>query len=164
MQLLTPQLGLIFWTAVIFLTLLFLLKKYAWGPILKGLDEREKTIHDSLSQADAIKKEMAAMKSEHHQLLMDAKQQQIQILREAKEAAEKIQTEAREKAKAEQNKIVEDARREIDNQKMAAITDMKNQMGKLVTEVSEKVLSRELNNKDSQQEYIQQLIKDSKLN
>jgi F-type H+-transporting ATPase subunit b len=164
MQLLTPQLGLIFWTAVIFLSLLFLLRKYAWGPILKALDDREKTINDSLSHADAIKKEMASMKSEHQQLLMDAKQQQIQILREAKEAAEKIQTEAREKAKAEQNRIVEDARREIDNQKMAAITDMKNQMGKLVTQVSEKVLSRELNNKESQQQYIQQLINDSKLN
>lgn len=163
MQLLTPQLGLIFWTAVIFLGLLFLLRKYAWGPILKGLDEREKTINDALSHADSIKKEMAAMKSEHQHLLMEAKQQQIQILREAKEAAEKIQSEAREKAKAEQNRIVEDARREIDNQKMAAITDMKNQMGKLVTEVSERVLRRELNNKESQQQYIQELIKDTKL-
>lgn len=163
MQLLSPQLGLIFWTAVIFLALLFLLRKYAWGPILKGLDEREKTINDALSHADAIKKEMDSMKSEHQHLLIEAKQQQIQILREAKEAAEKIQTEAREKAKEEQNRIVEDARREIDNRKMAAITDMKNQMGKLVTEVSERVLNRELSNQEAQQQYIQELIKDTKL-
>lgn len=163
MQLLSPQLGLIFWTAVIFIALLFLLRKYAWGPILKGLDEREKTINDALSHAEVIKKEMASMKSEHQQLLMEAKQQQIQILREAKQAAEKIQAEAREKAKAEQNQIVEDARREIDNRKMAAIIDMKNQMGKLVTHVSEQVLRRELNNKEAQQEYIQGLINDTRL-
>lgn len=164
MQLLTPALGLIFWTTLIFLTIVFILGKYAWKPILKALDDREKTIDDSLKTAERMKQEMANMHSEHEKLLNEAKAERSSILKEAKDMKDSIISEARNQAKAEQTKIVEDARREIENQKMAALTEIKNSVGAMVLQVSEKVLQRELKDKTAQTEYMSQLIKDTNLN
>ena len=164
MELLKPELGLIFWTAVIFITVFFLLKKFAWKPILQALDDREKTISDSLQTAERTKLEMAAMKSQHEALLNEARQERSLILKEAKDMKDAIIGEARDKAKVEGAKMIEEAKREIDNQKMAAIIEVKNAAGNLVLEVSEKILRRELSNKDEQLKYINTLIQQSKLN
>ncbi|HAP01907.1 MAG TPA: ATP synthase F0 subunit B [Bacteroidetes bacterium] len=164
MELLKPELGLIFWTAVIFLTVFFLLRKMAWKPILKALDDREKTISDSLQTAERTKQEMATMKSQHEALLNEARQERSAILKEAKDMKDAIINEARDKAKAEGARMIDEAKREIENQKMAAIIDVKNAAGELVLEVSEKILRRELSGKDDQKKYINTLIEQSKLN
>ena len=164
MELLLPKLGLILWTLVAFIIVLYLLGKYAWKPILKSLDEREKNINDSILSADNVRKEMAAMKSENENLLAKAREERSLMMREAKETRDKIVQEAKEQARKETSKIVADAQSVINQQKMAAITDLKNQVGNLVLEVSEKVLRRELNNKDEQEKYIQQLTKNIELN
>jgi len=164
MELLTPSLGLIFWTTVIFLVFLYLITKLAWKPILKALDDREKTIDDSLKTADRLKTEMAAMQSQHLQLLNEAKQEKNQIIKEAKDAKEAIINEARDRAKVEYAKIIEDARREITNQKTAAIAEVKASAGKMIVEASEKILQRELNSKPAQENYIKELINQANLN
>ena len=164
MELLLPKLGLIFWTLIAFGITLWILGKYAWKPILKSLDEREKNISDSILSADNVRKEMSALKSENEALLSKAREERSQMMREAKEIRDKIIQEAREQARKETNKIVADAQSVINQQKMAAITDLKNQVGNLVLEVSEKVLRRELNNKDDQEKYIQQLTHNVELN
>ena len=164
MELLLPKLGLILWTLVAFVIVLYILAKYAWKPILKSLDEREKNISDSILSAENVKKEMAALKNENESLLAKAREERSQMMREAKETRDKIIQEAKEQARKETNKIVADAQSVINQQKMAAITDLKNQVGTLVLEVSEKVLRRELNNKDDQEKYIQQLTKNVELN
>ena len=164
MELLKPELGLIFWTAVIFLTTFFLLRKFAWKAILKGLNDRENKIDDALKTADSMKREMANMKSEHEKLLTEAKQERSLILKEAKEAKEQIIAEARNKAKSEGAKLLEEARREINNQKMAAITEVKNAAGQLVLQVSEQVLRHELAHKGEQEKFIAQEITKAKLN
>lgn len=164
MELLLPKIGLIFWTLVAFGIVFFILAKYAWKPILKSLDERQKNITDSILSADNVRKEMAAMKSENEALLAKAREERSLMMREAKETRDKIIQEAKEQARKETNKIVADAQSVINQQKMAAITDLKNQVGNLVLEVSEKVLRRELNNKDDQEKYIQQLTKNVELN
>lgn len=164
MELLLPKLGLIFWTLIAFGITLWILGKYAWKPILKSLDEREKNISDSILSADNVRKEMAALKSENEALLSKAREERSQMMREAKEIRDKIIQEAREQARKETNKIVADAQSVINQQKMAAITDLKNQVGNLVLEVSEKVLRRELNNKEDQEKYIQQLTHNVELN
>lgn len=160
MQLLTPGLGLIFWNTLIFLVVLILLRKYAWKPILKALDDREKTIDDSLKTAERTKEEMNALKSEHEEMLQQAKQERMAIIGEANRIKEQIITEAKEKAGAEAAKITEDARREIENRKMEAIVDVKNQIGAMVVEMSEKVLRKQLENKTEQEEYIRRLADD----
>jgi F-type H+-transporting ATPase subunit b len=162
--LLKPEFGLLMWTLVAFLVVFFILKKYAWPAITNGLKQREQGIADALSTAERVKAEMAQMKSEHEALLVQAREERAQMLKEARETKEKIINESKEAAKVEANKIIVDARAAIETQKMAALTDVKNQVGKMVIEVSEKILRRELGNKEQQESHIKELVKEVKLN
>jgi F-type H+-transporting ATPase subunit b len=154
---LTPDWGLLAWNLIAFLILLFLLSKFAWKPILKSLKTRETNIADSLATAEKVKAEMAQLKSENEALLAKARE-------EARDTKDKIIGEAKEQAKIEANKIITDAQAAIQQQKMAALTDVKNQVGNLVIEVAEKVLRRELGNKTQQETYIKELTDEVKLN
>jgi F-type H+-transporting ATPase subunit b len=160
MQLLTPAFGLIFWTLVAFLGAFFILKKFAWPAIINGLNEREKTIADSLATAERVKQEMATLKSENEALMVQAREERAQMLKEAKDTKDKIINEAKEQAKVEANKIIVDANNAIQNAKMAALTDVKNQIGNMVVEVAEKVIRRELNANGDQEAYIRKLADD----
>ena len=164
MQLLTPAFGLIIWTLLAFLIVFFILKKYAWKPILNSMNQREKGIADSLATAENIKIEMSQMKSENEALLVKAREERALMLKEAKETKDKIINEAKDQAKEIAARIVADAQTTINEQKMAAITEMKNQVGKLVIEVSEKILRRELAGKTEQETYIKQLAQEAKFN
>jgi F-type H+-transporting ATPase subunit b len=164
MQLLTPALGLILWTLLAFLVVFLLLKKFAWPAIIGGLAKREKTIADSLATAEKIKLEMAQMKNDNETILAQAREERATMLKEAKETKDKMIAAAKEEAKIQAAKIITDAQASINHQKMAALTEIKNQVGNLVIEVSEKVLRKELSNKASQEEYIRQLAQEVKLN
>jgi F-type H+-transporting ATPase subunit b len=164
MDLLLPHLGLIVWTLLAFLIVFFILKKFAWKPILKSLSEREDNIANSIASAEKIKLEMAQLKNDNESLLAKAREERAQMLKEAKETKDKIINEAKAQAKDAAAKIVADAHDSINNQKMAAITELKNQVGKLVIEVSEKVLRKELSNKADQENYIKTLSQEAKLN
>ncbi|MGZ5135189.1 MAG: F0F1 ATP synthase subunit B [Flavitalea sp.] len=164
MRLLTPEFGLIIWTLLAFIIVLVILKKFAWKPILNSLKERETTIADSLATAERVKAEMSQLKSENEALLAKAREERALLLKEARDTKDRIISEAKEQAKIEANKIVLDAQAAIQQQKMAALTDVKNQVGNLVIEVAEKVLRRELGNKSEQENYIKQLADEVKLN
>ena len=164
MDLLLPHLGLIVWTVLAFLVVLFILKKYAWGAILKGLNDREANIANSIATADKVRAEMANLKSENEALLVAAREERAVMLKEAKDTKDKIIAQAKEEANEVKAKMIADAQASINNQKMAALVDMKNQVGNLVIEVSEKVLRRELGDKAVQETYIKQLANDAKLN
>ena len=164
MQLLTPSPGLLVWTLLAFLIVFFILKKFAWPAIVNGLNEREKNIADSIASAEKVKLEMAQLKNDNEALLASAREERATLIKEAKETKDKMISEAKEQAKEAAAKIVADAQSTINQQKMAAITDLKNQVGKLVIEVSEKVLRRELSNKSEQENYIKILAEDMKLN
>ncbi len=164
MDLLLPHLGLIVWTILAFLIVLFILKKYAWKPILKGLNERESNIADSIASAERVKLEMAQIKGENEALLAAAREERASMLKEAKAAREKMIADAKDEAKVQAARIITEANAAIQHQKMAAITDIKNQVGKLVVEVSEKVLRRELADKAGQEKYINDLASQMKLN
>lgn len=164
MELLLPKLGLIVWTLIAFGIVFFILKKFAWKPILKSLDDREKNISESILSAEKVKAEMASLKSENEALLAKAREERASMIKEAKETRDRMISEAKESAKAETNKIIADAQSTIEQQKMAAITDLKNQVGKLVIEVSEKILRKELSNKEEQEKYIKQLADKVQMN
>lgn len=164
MELLTPSFGLLIWTFLAFLIVFFILAKFAWPAIIKGLKEREQSIAESLATAEKVKMEMAQLKSDNEALMRKAQEERAQMLKEAKETKDKIVGEAKEQAKAEANKIVAEAQAAIEQQKMAALTDVKNQVGQLVIEVAEKVLRKELSNKAEQEKYINDLAKEVKLN
>lgn len=162
--LLKPEFGLLIWTLLAFLIVFFILKKFAWPAIIKGLKDRQQTIADSLATAENIKAEMAQMKNENEIILAKAREERAQLMKEAREIKDKIINEAKEQAKIDANKIILEAQAAINTQKMAALIDVKNQVGKMVIEVSEKVLQRELGNKEAQETYIKELVEDVKLN
>ena len=164
MQLLTPDLGLFVWNLLAFLIVFFILKKFAWPAILKGLKEREDGIADAISTAERVKAEMAQLQSENETILAKAREERTVILREAKDHSDKMISDAKEKARSEFDRIVADAQLAIQQQKNAALTDVKNQVGALVIEVSEKILKRELSNKAEQEKYIKEIAEGVKLN
>src|SRR5258708_31401448 len=164
MDLLMPEIGFFGWTLLAFVILYFILKKTAWKPILKSLNEREKGISDALATAEKVKAEMAQLKNENEALLAKAREERALMLKEARETKDKIINEAKDQAKLEAGKIITDAQAAIEQQKMAALTEVKNQVGTLVVEVAEKILRRELSNKAEQENYIRQLSNEVKLN
>lgn len=163
MELLTPSFGLIFWTLLAFLIVFMVLRKYAWGPILSSLNQREKTIADSLATAERVKREMAQLKSENEELMAKAREERGVMLKEARETKDKIINEAKDQAKVEANKIIAEAQQAINAQKMAALTDVKNQVGKLVIEVTEKVLRKQLATPEAQEAHIKDLVEEVNL-
>ena len=164
MGLLQPHLGLIVWTAIAFLITVYILRKFAWTAILKGLNDREANIAASIATAEKVKLEMAQLKSENEALLATAREERALMLKEAKEIKDKMINEAKDDAKVQAAKIISEAQASIQNQKMAAMVDIKNQVGKMVIEVSEKILRKELANKPEQESYISQLTGEIKLN
>jgi F-type H+-transporting ATPase subunit b len=159
-----PDIGLVFWSSVAFLVLLIVLGRFAWGPIMKGISEREQGIEDALARADKLKADMKLMASENEALLQKAREERAVMIKEAKEASDKMVAEAKDKAKGEYDRIVADAQAAIYQQKNAALTEVKNQVGALVIEVSEKILRRELSNKAEQEKYINELASSVTLN
>lgn len=159
-----PDPGLLIWSTLAFFILLFILGKFAWKPIMKAIGEREQGINDAIASAEKVKAEMAQLQSDNEKLLAQAREERTQILNEAKAIKDKMISEAKEQAKAEAAKIMADTQQAIENQKMAAVIDLKNQVGNLVVEVAEKVLRRELSNKADQEGFIKQLANDIKLN
>jgi F-type H+-transporting ATPase subunit b len=163
-SLMDPSLGIIFWTTLVFVILWFFLAKFAWKPIASALKEREQGIANALSEAEEAREEMASLKAGHEEILIEANEEKANILREAKEIKESIINDAKDKAKAEATKILEMAKDEIHNEKMAAITDVKNLIGSSAVSLASQVLSRELNDKNAQQSFIEQELKRIKLN
>jgi F-type H+-transporting ATPase subunit b len=159
-----PDIGLVFWNTVAFVGLLAVLGKFAWKPMLKAISDREKGIEDALTKADQMKADLSAMQNENEILLAKAREERATLIKEAKEAAEKMVVEAKEKAKSEYERILADAQLAITQQKNAALTEVKNQVGTLVVEVAEKVLRKELSNKADQEKYIKELADGVKLN
>jgi F-type H+-transporting ATPase subunit b len=157
MELLLPGIGLLFWTLLAFGLVFFILKKFAWGIIIKSLNERESGIAEALASAEKVKAEMAQLKNENESLMAQAREERSQMLKEAKETKDRMISEAKEQAKAEAAKIITDAQAAIQSQKMAALTDVKNQIGNMVIEISEKVIRKQLENKSEQEKYIQQM-------
>lgn len=164
MDLLTPEIGLFIWTLIAFLFVLFILRKFAWKPILKTLNERETGIADSIAAAEKVKEEMKQMQAQNESLLAQAREERSQLLKEAKETKDRIISEAKEQAKAEANRIMEDTRLQIEQQKNAAMTAVKNEIGTLAVEVAEKILRKQLSNQETQQGLVQMLAEEIKLN
>jgi F-type H+-transporting ATPase subunit b len=164
MDLLSPEIGLFFWTLIAFLAVLFLLKKFAWKPILSSLSDREKGISDSIAAAERVKGEMSQMQAENEKLMMQAREERTAMLKEAKDMKDRIVSEAREQAKIEANRILLDAQQQIERQKNAAMTEVRNKIGTLAVEVASKILRKQLESADSQNNYIDMLANDIKLN
>jgi F-type H+-transporting ATPase subunit b len=164
MQLVTPGIGLIFWMLVSFSLVMYVLAKFAWAPIMKGIHHREETIEKALEAANEAKKEMLQLKAGNEQLLRDAKDERDALMRDARKVREGIIEEARIKAGEEAARIVENARENIQFEKMAAINELKNQIASISIEIAETLIGKELENKKAQQALTEKLLKEVKIN
>ena len=164
MELITPGLGLIFWMTLAFLLLVYILGKFAWKPILHMLKERETSIHEALNAANKAREEMKELRFNNELLLQEAKNERDTLLNEARKVREKMIEDARFKASEEASRIVEAARASIHNEKMAAMTELKNQIAESALTLAGMVLKRELAEPAKQEEYVRQLLKEIKFN
>jgi F-type H+-transporting ATPase subunit b len=160
----TPSFGLFFWMMVTFVIVLILLSKFAWKPILKMIKDREQSIDEQLRSAEKAKSEMVALQAGNEKLLADARRERDTLLKEARDMKDAIVGEAKTKAKEEADKLLASARESIHNEKMAAITELKNQVAQLSIDIAEKILARELAPENKQKELIGDLLKEAKLN
>ena len=161
---LSVEIGTVAWASVAFLMVLILLKKLAWKPILKSLDDRESSIQNALSSAEKAREEMAALQSQNEDLLREARIERDKILKEARDAKDEIIGESKSKAQEEANKITASARENIQHEKMAAISELKNQVAQLSIEIAEKIIREQLSDSDKQKALVKDLMEDVKLN
>ena len=164
MELVTPGIGLIFWQLVTFLIVLFLLTKFAWKPIMNALREREVSIENALSAAEKAKLEVQGLKAENEKLLAEARLERDRILKDAAEASNHLIETAKQKANEEGSRMIAHAREAIENEKMAAITEVKNMAAGLSVEIAERILRRELSDPQAQQALAQDYISEVTLN
>ena len=157
------SIGLFFWLSMIFIGLIFLLRKYAWGPILSAVNERETSIKDALASAEAARKEMETLQTDNQRILKEARAEKEVMLKEARNTRADLINTAKEEAKAEAEKILIQAQEAIQNEKRAAISELKEQVASIATNIAEKVLQKELESNDKQEQLISQLLKDSDL-
>lgn len=136
------------WTLVIFLLVLLILGKFAWGPLLSGLQQREEFIRRSLQEAKDDREAAEARLQEYEAKLAEAGAQATEIVEKGKREAEKASAGIEEKARSEADKMVERARREIDLAKQSAIKDLYATSSDLATEIAARILQRELNAQD----------------
>jgi len=164
MDLVTPGLGMIVWSTLFFLILLFILGKFAWPAILSAVKARNESIKNALDAADRAKEEMAKLQADNEQILAEAKAERDALMREAKAMKDKLIAEAKEKATEEAAKLVKNARESIQREKTAALNEMKVQMASLSVEIAEKLLRRKLGDPKAQKELVDKLIREADLN
>ncbi|MGE4346994.1 MAG: F0F1 ATP synthase subunit B [Flavobacteriaceae bacterium] len=156
--------GLFFWMLVLFVLLVFLLKKFAWKPILDAVNEREEGIKNALLSAEEAKKEMQNLKADNEKLLQEARAERDAMIKEAREIKDKMIADAKEEAQTQGAKMIEQAKATIESEKNAAMTELKNQVSSLSLEIAEKVLKDELSDKASQTKLVEKMLDDVKLN
>ncbi len=164
MDIVAPGIGLIFWSSLLFLSVLLILGKVAFKPIAAALKNREEEIEKALSASSQAKQEVDALKSEIEKMKKEARAEREQMLKEAKENASKIVTEAQEKAKDEYNRILGSAQAAIQNEKRAAVADMRKQAATLSLEIAEKVLRTQLSNDEAQRKLVSKFLDEASAN
>ncbi len=156
--------GLFFWQTVIFIGLIFLLKKFAWKPILDAVNEREEGIKNALLSAENAKKEMQNLQADNQRILQEARMERDTMLKEAREMKEKMIADSKNEAQVQGLKMIEQAKAAIESEKNAAMAELKLQVSVLSIEIAEKLLKDELSNKDAQTKLVEKMLGDVKLN
>jgi F-type H+-transporting ATPase subunit b len=164
MDLITPELGLIFWTTLSFVILVFLLGKFAWKPILKSVNDREEGIQNALASAEKARLEMQNLNADNERILKEARAERELMMKEAREIKAKMITDAKDEAQVQANKMIEQAQAAIESEKKTAMAELKNHVAGLSVEIAEKVIREELSDKDKQLKLVESMLDEAKLN
>ncbi|MDO5978813.1 F0F1 ATP synthase subunit B [Flavivirga spongiicola] len=157
------SLGLFFWQAVLFVALIFLLKKFAWKPILDSVNDREEGIKNALDSAEKAKLEMENLQADNQKLLKEARTERETMLKEARDIKNKMIEDAKGEAQEQANKMIQQAQAAIESEKKAAMAELKNHVAGLSLDIAEKVVRNELSNKDKQLELIETMLGEKSL-
>lgn len=158
------ELGLFFWQVLIFVGLIFLLKKFAWKPILDAVNDREEGIKNALLSAENARKEMQNLQADNQRILQEARLERDNMLKEAREMKEKMVEDAKTEAQTQGQKMIDQAKVAIQSEKNAAMAELKLQVSTLSLSIAEKLLKEELSNKEAQTKLVEKLLGDVKLN
>ena len=164
MDLVTPDVGLLFWTFISFAVLFFVLKKFAWKHIVGAVDQREQSIKDALASAENAKKEMENLTADNERILKEARAERETLIKEARDLKNKMISDAKDEAKITADNMILKAQEAINNEKKSAMADIKNQVASLSVEIAEKVVKDELSNKDKQLKLVEDMLDDATLN
>jgi F-type H+-transporting ATPase subunit b len=156
--------GLFIWQIVIFVGLIFLLKKFAWKPILDAVNDREEGIKNALLSAENARKEMQNLQADNQRILQEARLERDNMLKDAREMKEKMVADAKNEAQAQGLKMIEQAKAAIESEKNAAMAELKLQVSTLSLSIAEKILKDELSNKEAQTKLVEKMLGDVKLN
>ena len=155
--------GLFFWQLLIFIFLLLLLKKFAWKPILDSVNERESFIKNAMLEAEKARNEMASIEESNQKVLKEARAEREALLKDARATGAEMIAQSKIDAQTEANKIIAQAQETIRNEKRAAVNELKNQVAQISLEIAEKVIDKELDNKNKQAELVDNFLKDVSL-
>ncbi len=164
MELLIPNPGLVFWTGIAFLMLVFLLTKFAWKPILQTLKIREESIDEALKAAELAREEMGELKADNEKLLVKAREEREQLLRDASKAASMIKEEAKTDAEIISKRMMEDAKAGIEAEKQSALAEVRSQVANLSVEIAEKIIRKNLENDKAQKALVDEFLNDKSFN
>lgn len=164
MDLITPELGLVFWTLVTFLILLFILRKFAWKPILGAVSDREEGIKDALASAEKARQEMENLTADNERILQEARAEREAMLKDARDMKNKMIADAKDEAQAQASKMIEQAQEAIESEKKAAMAELKSHVAGLSLDIAEKVVREELSNKGKQLKLVEDMLGEATLN
>lgn len=156
--------GLFFFQLAAIIILIILLKKYAWGPILKALNDREDGIRKALESAEKARMEMDNLQADNKKMMQEAREERDSMLKEAREIKESIINEASTEADQKANAMIAKAKASIQAEKQSAMADIKAQMADLSINIAEKVVKNQLDNRDKQMKLVDDMLKDVELN
>jgi len=162
-SLISPAIGTIFWTVVIFTLFFLMLKIFAWKPILRAVKSRDEMIKSSLESAENARKEMLKLQSDNEATLRKAREEREGILKEARDVRDKMISEAKEKASDEAEKLVEKARISIENEKRKAISEIQEQVTTISIAIASKILGEKLKETGEQEKLINSYLKEINL-
>ena len=156
--------GLFFWVAIIFVILIFLMRKFAWKPILDALNTREEGISNALEAAENAKKELEQLNADNERILKEARAERDTMLKEAREIKDKILADAKEEANEQADTIITNAKNAIEIEKQAALAELKSQIAGISIGIAKKVIKTELASEENQLQLIEKSLKEVTLN
>ena len=163
MNLVTPDFGLIFWTSIVFIILLLILKKFAWKPIIENVDARNTKIKNALISAEEAEKKMISLHAKNDEIIKKTLLERDNLIKEAKEISNKIISDAKNEGNKKKEQIIKNANEKIKNDEAALKADFNNQVGMLSIEIAKKILSKELTDQNTHQDLIADMIKNMKM-
>ena len=163
MELIQPSIGLIFWTCIVFFISIFILKKFAWKPILSAIDKREEFIKKAMDSAKKAKEDAELINKNHDKAIKEALAQKESLISEAKQMKEKILEQAKQQAKQEADKILQEAHNTINIEREQMLLDMKKYLVDISVVMTEKILKEKLDKTKKQEDFINTILEEINL-